>query len=90
MFSSGAHEMLVDTIYDCHLHGPECYGCAYERTWTRHYYPSNAVNHILKAARVAPGADIYWSELPEWPTLDEQAHAQAVLTRLARMRELYG
>ena len=51
MFSSGANEYLTETIYDCHLHGPDCYGCVYEKQFVMTHYLSNPANPILQAHR---------------------------------------
>lgn len=98
MFSSGAHEMLVETTYDCHLHGPECYGCVYEQEWIRYHYPTNPVNRILREFRnTVPvfrkeNARYYVEYIDAGAVYDwllipkvEQQHARSVLSRLARM-----
>jgi hypothetical protein len=48
---------------------------------------TNPVNLILQAARLAPGANIYYADLPERPSQDMIDHAVRVLRLRARLKE---
>lgn len=75
----------------CRVNGEECYGCAYcppEREIP--FEGTNPPNIILVTRRIVGPVNIYWEDLPRWPSQDEIEHARKVMQRLHRLRELTG